>query len=119
MREFFQQKTEKVRSKNENHKKIQLFQKKLHKNIPRDTLNTVFTTEHFLLVVQNGQGKVSSIKKFSSNFIYLDVKCNFFKLSEKKLARKPKFYPVKVQKRIENLNNFLENIFRRSVPIDT
>ena len=59
------------------------------------------------------------LKNFSSNKIYTDVKCNFFKLSVKKLAGKPNFYPVKVQKRIENLNSLLENIFRRSVPIDT
>ena len=91
MLEFFQQKTEKVRSKNENHKKIQFFQKKLNKNIPRDTLNTVFTTELFLFVVQNGQGKVSSIKKFSSNFFYLEVKCTFLDRAEKRLPEGPVF----------------------------
>ena len=63
--------------------------------------------------------KCFCLKNFSSKQIYTDVKCNFFKLSEKKLAGKPNFYPVKVPERIENVNNFLENIFRRSVPIDT
>ena len=91
MLEFFQQKTEKVRSKNENHKKNTIFPKKLHKKIPRDTLKAVFTTEHILLVVQNGQGKVSSIKKFSSIFIYLEIKCTFLDRAEKRLPEGPVF----------------------------
>ena len=90
--DFFQQKTEKVCPKNENHKKnTHFFPKKLNKNIPLDTLNTVFTTEHFLLVVQNGQRKVFSFKKFSSNFFYLEVKCTFLDRPEKRLPEGPVF----------------------------
>ena len=63
--------------------------------------------------------KMFFLKNFCSKKIYTDVKCNFFKLSVKKLAGKTNFYPVKVRKRIENLITFLKNIFRRSVPIDT
>ena len=54
-------------------------------------MNTVFTAEHFLLVVQNGQGKVTSFKKFSSNFIYLQVKCTFLDRPEKRLPEGPVF----------------------------
>ena len=51
------------------------------------------------------------LKNFSSKKIYTDAKCNFFKLSEKKLAGKPNFYPVKFRKRIEILNSFLRKYF--------
>ena len=37
----------------------------------------------------------------------------------KKGRRMSEFFPVKVRKKIENLNNFLENIFHRTVPMDT
>ena len=57
----------------------------------------------------------------SSESIYRHVKCSFFKPAEKrkKLAGKPIFFPVIVRKRIEIVTNFLENAFRRSVPMDT
>ena len=68
---------------------IHFFIEKLHINFTRDTLKTVFTSEHFLLVVQNGHGKVSSFKKFSSNIFYLEVKCTFLDRPEKRLPDGP------------------------------
>ena len=53
-----------------------------------------------------------------SESIYRDVKCNFFKPAEKILLE-DRFFSVKVLKRIENLYNFPEKVFRRSLPMDT
>ena len=42
-----------------------------------------------------------------------------FQAFRKKFAGNPSFYPVKVRKRIENLNKFFQKTFRQIVPIDT
>ena len=62
----FNKKLKKFAQKTKIIKKIHFFPKKLHKIIPRDTLNTVFETEHILLVIQKGLGKVSSFNNFST-----------------------------------------------------
>ena len=86
----FNKKLKKFAQKTKVIEKVYIFTKKyLHKNFPRDTLNTVFTTEQFLLVVQNGQGKISSFKKFSWKFIYLQLNCTFLDHAEKRLPEGP------------------------------
>ena len=84
-----------------------------------ETRRIPFLHPKFFRSLSKNDREMFFLMNFSSKYTYTDVKCNFFKLSEKKLAGKPNFYPVKVRKRIENLNGFLENTFRRSVPFDT
>ena len=43
----------------------------------------------------------------------------FFNPAEKKFEGKPNFFSSHSLKKIENLFKFIENIFRRNVPMDT
>ena len=70
-----------------------------------------------MLVVQKWQ-KNFFLKKFSSRYIYRDVKWNLFKPAEKSLPHE-RIFSCQSPQKIENLKNFLENIFHRTVPMDT